>query len=405
MISAEEALQIILDNPLHLPSESVDLSKAVNRILVQDVLADRDLPPFDRVMMDGIAIRHQDWKNGCRKFRITGIQKAGEESKTLENSQSCLEVMTGAMLPQNSDSIIPYEQVKVISEKTEKFAILTDDPVLYRQSVHDKGIDRTSGDVLISKYAKISAAEIGVLATVGMQKVPVVAVPKIAVIATGDELVAVNQVPKPYQIRQSNVFSIQAALKQLNLGSDIFHLADEKSQLYDTLHDILAKYDVLILSGGVSKGKADYIPEVMNELGVDRLFHKVAQRPGKPFWMGVYQAKKYVFAFPGNPVSTFIGFFQYFKPWLYKSLRAEPKHRFRAKLANDFLFKPQLTHFLLVRIEITSEAELLAHPSQGGGSGDLAQLVSSDGYLILPASKSEFKKGEVYPLNLFRVDN
>jgi molybdopterin molybdotransferase len=156
----------------------------------------------------------------------------------------------------------------------------------------------------------------------------------------------------------------------------------------------------LILSGGVSQGKFDFIPGVLEELGVKKIFHQVSQRPGKPFWFGASGKGKIVFALPGNPVSTFMCFNRYVKPWIQKSLGVETKNQF-AVLATDFSFTPKLTYFLQVAVK-NEEGRLVAYPNAGGGSGDFENLKNIDGFLELPREKTDFKAGEFFPLFLFR---
>ena len=180
------------------------------------------------------------------------------------------------------------------------------------------------------------------------------------------------------------------------------HLKDDKKIMIRELQKKLNENDVLIFSGGVSKGKADYLPGVLEELQVKKLFHRVKQRPGKPFWFGIHKGHTLIFAFPGNPVSTFVGFYRYFLPWFRKSLFLPHDTSVRAKLATDFSFKPDLTYFLQVKVKVNKDGEIEAFPVPGRGSGDLANLVSCDGFMELPALKSEFKAGETYPLIFFR---
>jgi len=157
---------------------------------------------------------------------------------------------------------------------------------------------------------------------------------------------------------------------------------------------------VVVLSGGVSKGKLDFVPEILKELGIEKQFHFVKQRPGKPFWFGRYK-KGVVFALPGNPVSTFVGMFRYVLPFLYRSAGVELKV-VKAVLDEDFSFKPDLTYFLQVKLSYSDKGELLATPAPGQGSGDLANLVEADAFIELPNDITQFKKGEVFRCYSYR---
>ena len=395
-ISVEEAVCIVLAAAESFGIESVDFKESQGRILKETIKADREMPPFDRVSMDGIAINFAAFKAGKRSFTIENIQAAGSEQLALNQDDNCLEAMTGAMLPKGTDTIIPYELIRI----DKGIAQVEVENVQHFQNIHRKGLDRQKDEILIPINTKISAAEIGVLATVGKTMVKVAKLPKIAIVSTGDELVNVSEIPAPYQIRKSNVHTLASALKNFELSPDLFHIADDKEKLRQKIKSLLENYDVLMFSGAVSKGKFDYLPEILNELEVQKLFHKVKQRPGKPFWFGKKEQTT-IFAFPGNPVSAFVSCLRYFVPWLHKSLDVVQNNEDFAVLAEDFYFKPELTYFLQVKIK-NKAGVLLAYPIAGNGSGDLANLTENDAFIELPSSKSEFKKGDFFPIVQYR---
>ena len=397
MITVEEVDKLIKKALLSTKTISVPLSKSLGRVLAEDIFADRDFPPFNRVMMDGIAIRYTDWIEGIREFKVQGLQPAGAPATTLSESGSCMEVMTGAVCPAQADTVIKYEYVTL---KDNKAIVDADHEITAKQHVHPQGSDRALNDLLIPKGGVITASEIGVLATVGKETVQVRQRLRVAIVATGDELVEVNETPLPHQIRKSNVYTLQAALKEKGFRSDIFHIVDSKEKLREDLKNILNDHQVVILSGGVSKGKLDFVPEILTELGVEKAFHFVKQRPGKPFWFGTY-SKGVVFALPGNPASSFVGLNRYIIPFLFRSESTEPR-KIKARLAEDFNFKPDLTYFLQVKLEYDNEGHLMATPHKGNGSGDLANLVEADGLLEIPMGKTDFKKGEVFDCMVYR---
>jgi len=390
MISVQQAEEIVLAQSRSYGTELVPIHKALGRVTASQIKADRDFPPFDRVSMDGISICFGEFENGVRSFPIEAIQAAGQAQKTLKNSTNCMEVMTGAVCPENSDTVIRYEDLEI---KDGIATILIDD-VREFQNVHSKGLDRREGEVILEKNHRIRSSEIAVLATVGAAHVEVYKIPKVAIISNGDELVEVDQKPLPHEIRRSNVYAIEAVLKEWNIDSHLFHLADNEEEILNALKSILQSHDILLLSGGVSMGKYDFLPDAMNKLGVELLFHKVQQRPGKPFWFGKFENEKLVFAFPGNPVSTFMCSIRYFIPYFKKCMGLSPSAPMRAQLGADFNFKPALQYFLQVKLSM--DDSLIAHPLVGHGSGDLANLVDVDGFLELPADCNEFKKGEVF---------
>ena len=392
MITVEEAKHIILSNTQDFGTEEIPFLESVGRILKEDIIADRDFPPFNRVAMDGIAINYRFFQYGVRDFKIEGIQAAGSPQETMENTAHCYEVMTGAVLPNNCDTVIRYEDVSIET----LMATVNLSEIKEGQNIHTKGSDKTEGTVLIPKNKQISPADIGVLATVGKATVKVAKLPKVMIVSTGDELVSVHETPEAHQIRRSNVYSLVSLLNELKIPSETAHITDNKEVLKDKIAEYLQEYDVLLFSGAVSKGKFDYLPEVLDELGVKKLFHRVSQRPGKPFWMGQTDSCK-VFAFPGNPVSTFVNCLVYFYPWYKKSVDLIENTQ-TAILTEDVTFKPNLTYYLQVKLH-SENGQLLATPIKGNGSGDLASLVEANGFIELPKSEEiEFKKGEIYPI-------
>ena len=388
MISVQEAISTVTQFARSLGSESISLQECMGRYLAEDIRADRNFPPFHRVAMDGITIHKSDFDGGQRIFQIYGVQGAGEPALECPTGMA-IEIMTGAVLPKGADCVSRYEDT-VIEGYGRKINL---DSVRQFQNVHQEGSDKLKGEILIRKNAKIGSGEIGVLATVGKHMVLVKRLPRVAIISTGNELVEVNQSPLPHQIRRSNVHTLLALLGTYNIVGDEYHLPDNQKQIREKLNVILNTYDVVMLSGAVSKGKFDYLPSVLEELKVVKHFHRVAQRPGKPFWFGSNK-ETVVFAFPGNPVSTLACAVRYFTPWLFKSLDCEYEAT-KAKLDSDVSFKPNLTYFIPVKLENRDGVEI-AIPQPGNGSGDLANLSNADGFMELPQGEDVYPAGLVY---------
>ncbi|MDX1666183.1 MAG: molybdopterin molybdotransferase MoeA [Saprospiraceae bacterium] len=400
MISVEEATRLILQRASDFGEEEVPLDRANGRVLCEDLMADRDFPPFTRVTMDGIAIKYEAYERGQRKFPILGVQPAGAPQQSLSQPEACLEVMTGAILPAHADTVIRYEDIEI----NDGLAIITTEKVKHRQNAHPRGEDRRKGDIIVEKGGIISPAEIGVAATVGKSRIRVAKLPEALIVYTGDELVEVEEIPKAHQIRSSNAHSIMSTLSEWGIRADRAHLIDDKPSIRKTLSKALKDYSLLVISGGVSKGKFDFLPEVLAELGVEKAFHKVKQRPGKPLWFGHHPSSGcVVFALPGNPVSSYMCTYRYVIPWLRKSLGLTPFLLPTAILREPFEFGPELTYFLQVKVRINPrEARLEAKAVAGKGSGDLANLADADGFLELPPDKSVFSAEEVYPLYFYR---
>ncbi len=413
MISVKEALKIVKENAFVPSISQVPLLESLGLILAENITADRDFPPFDRVAMDGIAARQPpraELKSDSNldsevppsgvgatdasgAWAIEATQYAGEAQKFLQNPENCMEVMTGAVLPLGCDTVIRYEDVDIQRFDGVKVAKITIplSEISQGQNVHRQGSDRKSGDMLLQKGLKISPPEIAVMASVGKAMVKVEMPPRVAVISTGDELVEITANPLPYQIRMSNSYLLSSALERVGVKAKLFHLTDDKVLLFSKLKEILSNHDVILLSGGVSAGKKDFVPEILTDLGVKKLFHKVAQKPGKPFWFGKTDEGKTVFALPGNPVSTFLCFCKYF---------LERRNEV-VVLDKDVFFKPNLTYFVPVKTYF-QDGKLMATPFEGSGSADFANLTDCDGFVELPAENQVFKKGEVFEFVRFR---
>ena len=215
-------------------------------------------------------------------------------------------------------------------------------------NVHHQGTDRKAGVELLQKGILLGPAEIAVAATVGAAHLQVVEPPSVAILSSGDELVDVADQPLPHQIRRSNSYMLQSGLQELGIDAPMVHLPDDPQKIRNQLEILLQKNQILILTGGVSKGKADHIPSVLESLGVHKKFHRIKQRPGKPFWFGNHPSENcVVFALPGNPVSSFIGFFRYIRPWLIGKLGGIPPIQDYAQLASSFSFCSRFNLFFI----------------------------------------------------------
>ncbi len=396
MLSVAEAETTINQTISLGQSESCPISRAVGRLLREEIRADRDFPPFDRVSMDGIAFAYADFEAGERRFRIAGMQPAGAPAGTLDASGDCLEVMTGAVLPRGCDCVVPVEEIERSGDMAE---IKPEARPVRLQHVHRRGSDYPFGSLLIPAGTRLLPPHIAVCAAVGRSRLLVSREPRIALVATGDELVEVGEPVSAHQVRISNVYAVEAALAARGYrDTRRFHARDEREAVRGILSQALASFDVVVISGGVSAGKLDLVPEILEALGARELFHKVRQRPGLPFWFGIGPGNRAVFALPGNPVSTLVCAYRYLLPYLEAALGAPPGAPEHALLAEDFDFDQPLTLFLPVRLERAARGELLAHPRPIHGSGDFARLTGSDGFIELPEGGRHFPAGSLWPL-------
>lgn len=364
------------------------------RVLRQSVHAERDQPPFHRVAMDGIAIASSSWDAGRREFRILGVAAAGAPPLTLTDPAACIEAMTGAMLPAGCDCVIPVEQL----ERTATHArVVQEVPVTPMLNVHTQAADSRRGDELLSSGTVMNAPEIAIVASAGLDAVQVARQPRILVISTGDELVEPGQPITDWQIRRSNAYAVVAALQARgfdNVHHD--HLPDDLEVLRTRLRTHLDAYDTLVLSGGVSMGRFDHIPQVLTELGVAVLFHKVAQRPGKPLWFGVRKPGKAVYALPGNPVSTLTCCVRYVIPGLYAAmgtaLTPQP-----VMLGGAVTPSRELTLFVPVKLDKSPDGTAVAMPYPTKGSGDFVSLRGTHGCIEVPPGTTPGACVSFYP--------
>ena len=395
MIAVEEARDLVRRALRDFGTEEVALYESIGRVLRESWYCDRDLPPYDRVTMDGIAVAYDD-VDLSSPIMIEGMAKAGDPQHVIGDPAKCLEVMTGAVLPQGLDTVIRYEDVHIDAGRARISAEVTKD-----QNVHFKGLDRKKGDLLVTSGVKISSAEVGIGASIGQTKTMVARLPKVVIVSTGDELVEIDEQPAAHQIRRGNVYRIQSSLMDKGIIADTDHIADDLEATQRRIAEHLQTYDVIILSGGVSKGKLDYVPEALRSCGVKQIFHKIRQRPGKPMWFGEVEGGPVVFGLPGNPVSSFMCFQVYFLYWLELCLGYTSKPMM-VSLARAVTFKPDLTYFLEVSLSSDEDGILLAHPQRGNGSGDFANLTRADGFVELARGRDLYEKGEVYPFVSYR---
>lgn len=393
MINVQQAEDIILSQYQDYGKESIAYQLALGRVLAEDILADRDLPPFDRPTVDGIAIRFTSYEKGNRTFAIKAVQSAGEASVAIDSEDQCIEIMTGAALDSTVDTVIRYEDITV----SNGIATINID-IRKGQNIHLKGKDKSAGEVLVKANQVITPAIIGIAASVGKTSLWVKKLPKIAVISTGDEMISPELAPTAFQLRRSNGITIQSVLEKYKIAADHLHLNDNYNEIKNELIRCIAQYDVLLMSGGVSMGKFDYLPQVCEEVGIEKLFHKIKQRPGKPFWFGKSRNQKLVFAFPGNPVSVFMCLHRYFIPWLEKSLGIPQSSPLYAILGNDIEFPFSLQYFAQVKLQINEQGQLIANIVDTNGSGDFSYLAETDAFVELPLEQNIFRKGEVYKI-------
>jgi molybdopterin molybdotransferase len=397
MLITPQAAEAAIDAELPgLPIEARPLSQCVGGTLRENVYAERDYPPFDRVCMDGIAIASEAARRGVRRFAVQATQAAGAPPLTLANADGAIEVMTGASLPWGTDCIIPLEHYVLEAGVALLTGPVNDTPF---RNIQRRGEDGRHGTLMLEAGTLLGAPEIAIAASAGLARVRVSSQPAFMVISTGDELVEPGEPIAGHQIRRSNTYAVIAALRMRGfdrVNND--HLLDEEAMLSDRLSLHLATHEVLILSGGVSMGRFDLVPKILQSLGVRQVFHRVAQRPGKPLWFGVGPRGQAVFGLPGNPVSTLICLIRFVIPAIFIAMGTRRTPAERIGLAKSVHVDLPLAHFLPVVVQVDEWGQPWASPRPTNTSGDFLSLIGTDGIVELPAGPMTCPKGFVAPL-------
>jgi len=385
-LTPEAAQQAIESRWPPAPVEQRPLDQCTGRILRQDVFAERDNPPFDRVCMDGIAIKSSVLAQGQRLFTVEGTLQAGAPPPKLRNPENAIEVMTGAMLPEGTDCVVPMEQYDLADGVASVQDRVESRP--YR-NVQRRGEDSVPGIPMLTAGTRLGAPEIAVVASAGLASVAVSRQPKFLVVSTGDELVEPGQPIAAHQIRRSNAYSIVAALRARgfeDIGNE--HIRDDEQTLSKRLRQQLNERDALILSGGVSHGKFDLVPKVLRDIGIQQVFYQVAHRPGKPLWFGVGPKGQVVFGLPGNPVATLVCLIRYVIPGALAAMAASPGTPEQVTLAEPFNTGRPISQFIPVVLKST-----LATLRPTNGPGDFLGLTGTDGFVELPPRSGDFPAG------------
>lgn len=382
MISVLQAENIIKKNLSLFPAESKPLTQCYGLVLRESIKADRDLPAFDQCRMDGIAVSYAALQKGRREFKLEGTQRPGEPKKKLKSSDGYFEIMTGSAIPIGCDNVIPIEQIHV----NHGIALVNEGKRQRFDCIRRQGTNQNKGDLLLSAGHILNPVAVGIAASAGKAKLRVSIKPKVAIIATGDELVDItHQNIKPFQVRLSNSYFLNAALQSSGLfESMLFHFRDDEELLRREISRILQKFDVIISSGGVSMGKFDFLPKIFAELKVKVKFHKVAQRPGKPFWFGMTPKKQPVFALPGNPVSTQVCFYRFVLPSLRRALGLNIEESY-VNVRNSLVPHREMMLYQPVRLTAPGQAEGISYHD----SGDFAALAGSNGFIEIPSGNKQ----------------
>jgi molybdopterin molybdotransferase len=342
MISVKEAKKIISENVSSLEPMTLPLQESAGLILAEDVYASMDIPAFPQSSMDGYAFSFEGWKKH-RKLKIAGEVAAGSSETFTLTSENAVRIFTGAAVPAGADTVIMQEKIQVENGELK----IEDETLQLGNSVRSKGSEIKAGELALGKESVLSPAAIGFLAGIGTTDVKVYPNPSIAIIITGNELQQPGQQLQHGQVYESNSFALKAVLQHLHITDLKFLYAIDKQEvLTETLKKALEHADVVLLTGGISVGDYDFVLQGTTECGVEKLFHKIKQRPGKPLYFGK-KGNKLVFGLPGNPSSVLTCFYQYVVLALEKLSKREIGLRtVKVPLAKTFQKNTGLTHFL-----------------------------------------------------------
>jgi len=401
MISVAEAIQIVRQQTLVLAAERVELPRALGRVLAQDVVADSDLPPFDRSQMDGYAVRADDVKYAPAHLRIVGESAAGRGwHHQLEEGQA-VRIMTGAPVPEGADSV---QQVELTHELKDGTVVELLQSVETGKSIVQRGAEIKAGEIVASTGTTISAATMAVLAAFGYATVEVFRRPRVGVLATGTELVAVDQKPGQDQIRDSNNYSIGAYAELAGATIERLPLTgDETSLLQRQIAEAAERCDVIVTSGGVSMGVYDVTKSALKELEAEIFFERVALRPGKPTVFARLPNGTFVFGLPGNPVSVSVTFNLFARTALLAMQgAAEPALKQEtAVLARGVKGTADRESYLPAQLTTNDDAQLIAFPLKWGGSSDFVAFAVATGLAIVPAGVKSIEAGSL--VNVLRL--
>ncbi len=393
MLTFEQALSMLKDQlgktPRNPRVETLSLQEVRGRVLAEDVVADRDCPPFNRSTRDGYAVRSVDAASLPTALDCLGEVRAGEHFTGQVGRGQCVQIMTGAPLPPGADAVVMLEQARAHDSKLEVLRA-----VQPWENVVQQGSEALAGNIVLPRGRRLGAGEMGLLASVGLSRVKVFLLPRVAILPTGDEVVPVEQRPEWFQVRNSNSVTLAAQVAAAGGAPRELPIAHDQKPALRRLIEEGLEADLLLLSGGVSMGKYDFVEEILKELGAEFFFQGVAIRPGKPLVFGRVR-ERFFFALPGNPVSTFVTFELFVRPAIGMLQGAEfdcPVF-LRARLGKPFRQKTGLTAFMPARV-VLEGADPIVNLVGWQGSGDLVGVAAANCFLVVHPEQTELAAGD-----------
>lgn len=384
LIPVSEAQAIILSETASWGSEIIPLERALNRVLTENISADRDYPPFNRSAVDGYAFSSADFKNGSTNLKVGGCIYAGAKEQKLPPGKA-VKIMTGAPVPAGADVVLKVED----SEEESSFVNFKLDLIKKWQNIALKGEDLSKNEAIMNAGTELGPAQIATLAATGHAEIKVAKLPAVRIISTGNELVKIRQKVLSHQIRDSNYYSLLSFLQKYGIHTPAYSLIPDKESL---LANAIASAteDILILSGGVSMGDADFVPDALEKAGFKKVFHKVAIKPGKPLWFGK-KGNQIAFALPGNPVSVQVAWKLFIEPFIRSACKMPEAPYLILPFMSERIKKSCFDEFF--PCQLRNEGLTYLKPAVSNGSGDIRSTGLSDGIAWHPADSPELVSG------------
>ena len=387
MIYFEDALKTVLDSVKKSnETEKVDFGDSINRILAQDIYSDMNMPPFDKSAMDGFACRMEDIAN---ELEVIEVLPAGKVPLNKVRINQCIKIMTGAIIPEGADCVLMVEH----TEETDngKIRFLKENT---KSNICYFAEDIKEGALVLEKGIRIKPQHIAVMASVGCIKPQVYRKPKVAIISTGDELVEPDSFPAKSQIRNSNGYQLIAQVKRAGACADYMGIVEDSEEAtYNTIKTALQNNDIVLLTGGVSMGDFDFVPEIMKQLGIDIKFQKVAVQPGKPTTFGTAKNNKFVYGLPGNPVSSYAQFELLVRPLIAKMMGQKFNERIlKLEMGTDYTRK-RSARKSFIPVNIAGDGKV--YPVEYHGSAHIHSYVFADAMVAVDIGITELNKGEI----------
>jgi len=414
MLTVAEAIGAILDEVKRLPGTRVPLNDALGQVLTEEAISDLDSPPFDKSLMDGYAVRSADVTSGLKHLRVVDEVMAGQLARRPVEAGEAIRIMTGAPIPLGADAVIPVEQTHLNAGDRETVNLVIEPAnVTAGKNILRRGASTLKGTRVIPAGRLLRPQEIGALAELGKAEVAVNRAPRVVVLATGNELVPIDEIPGPGQIRNSNEPMLLAQLRKMGAVSASLGVArDDPADLRNRVQQGLA-HDLFVLSGGVSAGELDLVPGVLAEAGVRNVFHKVRVKPGQPVWFGVAERRSapqaasnpalcYVFGLPGNPVSSMVCCELFVRPALRRMMGIDPAipESVRARLTRQHFNGGNRPTYHPARC-VPSDTGFIVEPVKWAGSADLCATVEANAMALFPVGEQLYEAGTLLDVFLW----